>query len=102
MLLAKWIIFLILGRIVIHIWQQFHFPRFLKKYEWLKKLHECDLCSGVYAYSILSFFMETDLLEVTGFGYIPIIGAVVTGIVISWLVHVFILGWKAKYEIVVI
>lgn len=102
MLLLKWMLFLIIGRIVVHIWQQFHLPGFLKKSRWLNDLHECDLCSGVWVYSILSFFMEVDLLDAAGFGYIPIVGAVVTGIVVSWLVHIFIIGWKAKYEVVVI
>ena len=102
MLLAKWVLFLIVGRIVIHIWQQFHLPRFLQKIEWFVKLHECDLCSGVWIFTILSLFMGLDLLSVLLFEYVPVVSEVVTGIVISWLVHIFILGWKAKYEIVVI
>lgn len=102
MLLAKWILFLLMGKIVIHVWMQFYLPKFLKKSEWLKKLHECDLCSGVWIYSILSFFMGVDLLEVTGFGYIPLVSAIITGIVVSWLMHIFSLGWKAKYEVVIV
>lgn len=102
MVLLSWLFFLAAGKILIQVWMLFHFPRFLKKYEWLNELHKCDLCSGCYIYSILSFFMETDLLDATGFGYIPIVGAVVTGIIVSWIVHIFTLGWKAKYEIVVV
>ena len=102
MLLLKWLAFLLIGKLIIHTWMLFHFPRWMKRYEWLNKLHECDHCSGIYVYSILSFFTELDLLDVAGFGYIPIVGALVTGIIISWLVHIFILGWKAKYEIVVV
>ena len=102
MTLLLWIFFLVVGRIIIHVWQQFHLPRFLKKYEWLKKLHECDLCSGVWIYAILSFFTEIDLLEVAGLGYIPLVGAIITGIIVSWGVHIWILGWKSKYEVIVI
>ena len=102
MLLAKWILFLLLGKIVIHIFMQFHLPRWLKKYEWFTKLHECDLCSGTWVYSILSLFTGVDLLEVTGFGYVPLVSAIITGIVVSWLVHIFSLGWKSKYDIVVV
>jgi len=101
-LLAKWILFLIFGKVAIYVWMQFHLPKFVKKYDWLVQLHECDLCSGVWIFSLLSFFTEIDLLEVTGFGYIPIVGAIVTGILTSWLVHIFTLGWKAKYEIIII
>jgi len=102
MTLASWVLFLVIGKIVIHIWMQFHLPKFLSKSEWFKQLHECDLCSGVYVYSILSFFMGVDLLEVAGFGKIPLVSAIITGIVVSWVVHIFYLGWKSKYEIVVI
>lgn len=102
MTLLIWVFYLVVGRIIIHIWMQFHLPKFAEKSEWMRQLHGCDLCSGVWIYSILSFFMGVDLLQVTGFGYIPVVGSVITGIVVSWLVHVFILGWKAKYEVTVI
>lgn len=102
MIVAKWILFLVIGKIVIHIWMQFHLPKFLKKNEWFTKLHDCDLCSGVWVYSVMAFFMGVDLVEVLGFGYIPLLGAIITGIVVSWVVHIFTLGWRAKYEVVVI
>lgn len=102
MIVLRWIAFLLIGKICIYIWMQFHLPKFVQRSEWIKKLHDCDLCSGVWIYSILSFFMGVDLLEVTGFGYIPLVSAIITGIVVSWLVHIFTLGWKAKYEVVVI
>lgn len=102
MIVLKWIAFILIGKICIHIFMQFHFPKFMQRLEWIKKLHECDLCSGVWIYSILSFFMGVKLLEVLGFGNIPLLDQVVTGIVVSWLVHIFTLGWKAKYEVVVV
>lgn len=79
----------------------FHLPKWAEN-EWLMSLHSCDLCSGVWIYSALSFFLNFDLLKVFGFGYIPLVGAIITGIVVSWFMHIFILGWKAKYSIVVI
>lgn len=102
MLLAKWVLFILLGKIIIHVWMKFELPKFVKKSVWWMRLHDCDMCSGVWIYSILSFFTEIDLLEVAGMGYIPLVGAIITGIVISWLVHIFTLGWKAKYEVIVI
>lgn len=102
MIVLKWIAFILIGKICIHIWMQFHFPKFMQRSEWIKKLHECDLCSGVWIYSILSFFTGVDLLVVTGFGYVPLVSAIITGIIVSWLVHIFTLGWKAKYEVVVV
>lgn len=102
MLVAKWILFLVVGKIVIHVFQQFQLPKPIKKYQWFVKLHDCDLCSGVWIYTILSVFMGVDLLSVILFEYVPFVSEVITGIVVSWLVHIFILGWKAKYEIVVV
>lgn len=102
MLLAKWILFLVIGRIVIHVWQEFRLPDSLEKHKWIKKLHVCDLCGGVWIYTILSFFMGVDLLGALLFTYVPIVSEVVTGILISWLTHIFIMGWKARYEIVVV
>jgi hypothetical protein len=99
--LVSWILLLLLGRLVIYVWMIFHLPKWMKN-EWMEQLHGCDLCSGIWIYTILSFFLEVDLLDELGFGYIPVLGALITGIVISWLVHIFILGWKAKYEIVVV
>lgn len=99
--LANWLIFILLGRLVIHIWMTFHLPKWLEN-EWMNGLHSCDLCSGVWIYSVLSFFLQVDLLDVSGFGHIPLVGAIITGIVTAWFMHIFILGWKAKYSIVVI
>lgn len=101
MLLAKWLLFIVFGRIVIQIWIHFHLPKFLQN-EWMEQLHKCDLCSGVWVYSILSFLFRFDIPEVIGFEYVPLVGALITGCIISWLVHLFILGWRAKYEVVVI
>ena len=102
MLLAKWILFLAIGKIVIHVWMQFQLPSPIKKYKWFVKLHECDLCSGVWIFTILSIFMGVNLLSVLIFDYVPLVSEVITGIVMSWLVHIFSLGWKAKYEVIVI
>lgn len=102
MTLLAWVFYLVVGRIVIHIWMQFHLPKFAQKSEWLRKLHGCDLCSGVWVYSILSFLMGVGLLGAVGLGDMPLADSIITGIVVSWLVHIFILGWKSKYEITVI
>lgn len=100
-LLVRWILFAILGRLVIHLWMLFHLPKWMKN-DWVDKLHGCDLCSGVWVYTLLSFFLETDLLELVGFEHVPVVGAIITGIIVSWTVHIFVLGWKSKYEIVVV
>lgn len=102
MILLVWLFYLVVGKIIIHIWMQFHLPKFMKKSEWFLKLHECDLCSGVWIYTILSFVMGVGLLRAVGTGEMPFVDSMITGIVVAWLVHIFTLGWKAKYEVTVI
>jgi len=81
---------------------QFPLPKKLEENKIIRKLHECDFCAGVWAYGILSYFMQLELLELLDFNYVPIISELITGVVISFLVHVFIIGWKAKFDVVVI
>lgn len=102
MIVLKWFFFLVVGRIIIEVWMKFQLPKFLKKSDWFVKLHECDLCSGCWIYTLLSLFMGVDLLQVAGFGYIPVVSAIITGIVTSWMVHIFLIGWKEKYQVVVV
>jgi len=102
MLVLKWLAFLLIGKLVIHTWMRFHLPVFLKKYQWLTKLHDCDHCSGVWVYTLLSLFMGVDVLSLITFTYVPYVSQIVTGIVVAWIVHIFTLGWKAKYDVVVV
>lgn len=101
MLVSKWILFLLLGKILIHVWQSFHLPKFMQT-EWIQKLHSCGLCSGTWIYTILSIFLGVDLLSVTLFTYIPIVSEIITGVVASWVVWIFSLGWSSAYDVVII
>lgn len=97
-MLSSWILFLLVGRILIYLWQNFPLPTKLENNDVLHKLHVCDLCAGVWIYGILSYFLGLSLLEVFGFSYVPLVSEVVTGGVISFLVHVFVIGWKEKFN----
>lgn len=96
--LNNWIIFLLVGRVLIYLWFQFPLPRPIEKFKSIAKLHTCDLCAGVWIYGILSFFMGLSLLQVLGFEYVPVLNEVVTGGVVSFLVHIFTIGWKEKFH----
>jgi hypothetical protein len=96
--LSNWIIFLLAGKVIIYLWQQFPLPALLEKYKTVEKLHSCDLCAGVWIYGILSLFLGMSLLEVLGFSYIPVVSEVVTGGIISFVVHIFSIGWKEKFN----
>ena len=96
--LSSWIIFLIVGRILIYLWQNFPLPTKLEDNRVIHKLHICDLCAGVWIYALLSFVMRLFLLDVLGFTYFPVVSEFVTGGVVSFIVHVFVIGWKEKFN----
>ena len=102
MLLLNWLAFIVVGRLLIYLFMQFPYPKSLEKFSSLKKLHSCDLCCGTWIYGILAGILRMDLLPALGFYYVPVLSELIVGGVISFLVHIFIIGWKAKFEVVVI
>jgi hypothetical protein len=36
------------------------------------------------------------------FFYVPVISEVITGGISSFLVHIFVLGWQSKFEVLII
>ena len=101
-MLSEWLAFIVVGRLLIYLWMQFPLPQFLNSMRTVNYLHNCDLCSGVWLYSILAGFLQMDLLEPLEFWYVPLLSEVLVGGVISFLVHIFVIGWKAKFDTVVI
>lgn len=102
MLLLSWLAFIVIGKVVTYIGMQFPLPDILERNQKIKKWHECDLCFGVWVYTILSFFMQKELTTVMGFPYTPFLSELITGCSISLLVHLLIMGWKAKFEVIVV
>jgi hypothetical protein len=97
-----WFLLAFVGRLLIYTWMQFPLPQVLEKRTFFKKLHECDFCAGVWSYSILSYVMQLSLLEDFGFSYFPFVSELVTGVFVSFLVHLLVLGWKTKFEVIVV
>lgn len=81
---------------------QFPLPSVLKRIQTIEELHGCDLCFGVWVYGILAFFMQMSLTTALEFSYVPILSELVTGGVISLLMHLLTLGWKSKFEVIVV
>lgn len=77
--------------------QQFPLPDILERNQKIKKWHECDLCFGVWIYVPLAYFLHVDMLQLLGFSYTPFLSELVTGGAISFLVHIFSVGWKDKF-----
>lgn len=94
----NWVAFLLIGKIMIFLWQSFPLPTKLENIQVIHKLHSCDLCSGVWLFGLLSYFMGLSLLTMLGFSYIPVVSELVTGGVVSFVVHIFSIGWKDKFS----
>jgi len=79
---------------------EFPLPAKLQKINIINEAHKCDLCSGVYVYSLMSFVFHVSLLTAFGLPYIPVLSEAITGGVTSFIVHIFLMGWGAKFNIV--
>ncbi len=98
--MLSWLGYIFIGKLFIYLGMEFPLPDKLEKNKFIGALHSCDLCFGVYVYGILSYLMKMDGLSVLGFWYVPFISELVTGGIMAFLVHIFSLGWKAKFEVV--
>ena len=95
--MLNWFGYALVGKVLIFLWQKFPI-----KNQWLGQLHDCDLCSGVWIYCALALLFGVDIVQ-NSFGISQTIaGELVTGAITSFVVHVFSIGWKTKFEVVII
>lgn len=94
-----WLLFMVgIGKIFILLWMSFPIPLWMENNQILKKLHSCDLCSGFYVFGFLFLIYGIDLLPLLGITRVPYVGEVITGGIITFVAHIFELGWKSKFE----
>jgi len=92
------------GRICIFFLQRFPFQKLWLIGTWFQKggflhdLFECDLCLGVWTYWVLAFFFKLNLLQ--DVFYVPGLSELITGGITAFLVHVFRLGFEAKFSVI--
>jgi len=92
----------VVGRIFIFLWMEFPLPYWIDRVKFIHNLHLCDLCSGFYAYSLLCFIYNVDVLRMLGFHGISSVGFMISGGVISFVVHLISVGFYSKFMSVVI
>lgn len=90
--MIDWIVLALVGKILIYLWQQFPLPKALEKFKTIEKLHLCDLCAGVHIYALMSWVMGVYV-----FSYVPVVSEYITGGVVSFLVHIFSIGFREKF-----
>lgn len=95
----EFLLFMIIGKLLIYLGMEF--PLFAEsRFKFIRRMFACDLCVGVWIYTGLSFIMGVRLLG--DLFYFPVASEIITGGLASFIMHIFSLGWKTKFEVVVI
>jgi len=95
----KFLVFVLIGEIFIYLGMKF--PPFSEsKIDFVKRLWTCSECCGVWVFTFLSFVMGECLFR--ELFYIPFISELATGCVVAFICHLIELGWKSKFEVLVI
>ena len=94
------IVYVAVGKLAIYLSQKF--PYFINsKFEFIRKLFECDLCLGFWIYFLLSAFLRVRLFEDV-YLYVPLVSEIITGCVTSFGMHLISIGWREKFSTVII
>jgi hypothetical protein len=102
--ILSYFLFLSVGRLCIFLLQKFPFYKFkfLKglflEGGFLHDLFACDLCLGVWVFTILSAFFRLNLLE--DYFYIPVVSEFITGGITSFIAHLIRSGYQAQYSVI--
>jgi len=95
---SSFIIFLFVGKLLIFLAKKFTESNELKGF--IGRLFTCELCSGVWSFTILSLLLGENLF--TDFFYVPLLSELITGGATSLMMHLLTLGWKSQFEVIVI
>jgi len=95
---SEFLLVVILGKVLLYTIQQFA-PLESIKIEYLHKLISCDFCLGSWLFFFLSWMFD---LQIEGLPNIQILSPFLLGVGISFVVHLISLGWKAKFETIII
>ena len=94
---TKFFLFLLIG--YLFIWLGMKFPPFSEsRFEFVKKLWNCQLCAGVWVYTFLSFVMGEHL-----FGdlfYLPFISELATGGIVSFIAWLATIGYREHFMVI--
>ena len=103
--IEPYLFYIIAGKISLFVLQRFPLRkiRFLRKHlaegKFLQELISCDLCLGVWIYTVLAYFFKINLYDAF---YLPGLSELLTGATTSFIMHVFSAGWKSLYSMTVI
>lgn len=90
-----WIDFLVIGRLMMFLARKS--PYFVTvKWDFLKKLFACDLCLGVWAYSLLAIAFRVSIPM--SIGYVPFLSEFITGCIAAFFMYIFMAGINTLFR----
>lgn len=98
--MSKFIQFLGVGKLCIYLIQKSPLPRIIPK-GLLQELVNCDLCLGFWVYLILGVLLDQNIdadIEKQN----KLVSKLVMAGVSTFVMHLFGIGWKEKFETVII
>jgi len=95
---AEYILFLVIGRLLIFIGQKFVSQNEIKN-KFINRLFECRLCLGVWVYSVMSWFTRFYVFY-DWIPHIPVLSELAAGCFSAYLVYLIETGWRSLYEVI--
>ena len=92
-----YLLYTLVGRLFIYLLQKSPYHRLIK-WGFLQRLFECDLCLGVWVYTILAFLINVNLFSF----YVQFLSELIIGSGTSLIVHLIRIGWQEKFGTIVI
>lgn len=90
----QFIAYVVVGKLLIFLIGQFFEDTKLK-------MLTCDLCSGVWVYTIFAGLFKIRLLEDVYF-YVPLVSELTTGCIVSYAVHLLTIGFRERHLPVIV
>ena len=103
-MILEFLVFALIGKIIVFLLQKFpkskllFIGRLFSEGRLLDDLFACDLCLGFWVYFGLAFVSDMDL---AGIG-VPVVSQFIAGAVTTFIVHIFSVGWNAKFQNLII
>lgn len=96
-----------LGKLFIFLIQKSPYMKFIigffkgRSKEFLEELFGCDMCLGFWVYLTLALLfqyanVDVNILDIPN---APIISAIITGAITSFVVHLISIGWRDKFGV---
>jgi len=91
----KWLTLIALGRLVVWTLQTSGLTKpFFKRHPLLEELRACDFCLGFWVFTPFAWALGLNILDPI---YLPVFSEFITGLAVSFGVHLARVGWQNQY-----